>query len=458
MKNNKPVFESFNEFIKLIYEAEGDDAIDFRNFLSSNSSFLDADAKKGFDAARISATKAILSNLDTEVLNNYTNDALGNLDGWIKGSIELNNQPNATQISEKTTTEVKTVIYPSLINGKVSLTSDLISPLNGSSKLDASLEAGAFGDINDLLTQINILNINSVTDLETQRINKKGWTRNANRPGAVDESKGKKWRTYKGTDYIFCTGALNQIIISSIASGIDVSNNSRAYPGDEAKILPQLAFKNKTANKEKDKKAYSTLVLYGIGNIVQGAGDTIPSTFIKKDFTTETVIGKIKAYQVPIDGGDAMFDQSSATINAKNKVEINKILTAALAPLAGKPESIVITGGASYEPDGQGPINKKLVVDRANAVKTYLETLYPELKGVITVNDKDFSKIQATDKTAEYEEFRKVYLDIKGVLQGETYTVDKEIEYLVDGEIKCDSVEIIQYAISFEFDLPNDKE
>ena len=52
----------------------------------------------------------------------------------------------------------------------------------------------------------------------------------------------------------------------------------------------------------------------------------------------------------------------------------------------------------------------------------------------------------------------KVYLDIKGVLQGETYTVDKEIEYLVDGEIKCDSVEIIQYAISFEFDLPNDKE
>ena len=160
----------------------------------------------------------------------------------------------------------------------------------------------------------------------------------------------------------------------------------------DAKIIPQLAFKNKTANQKKDKKAYSTLLLYGIGNIVQGAGDTIPSTFIKKDFTKETVIGKTKDYQVPIDGGDAMFDKGSTTINTKNKVAINKILTAALAPLAGKPESIVITGGASYEPDGQGPINKKLVVDRANAVKTNLETLYPELKGVITVNDKDFSK------------------------------------------------------------------
>jgi hypothetical protein len=153
-----------------------------------------------------------------------------------------------------------------------------------------------------------------------------------------------------------------------------------------------------------------------------------------------------------------MFAQGEAKINTTNKANIDKVLTAALAPLAGKPESIIITGGASYEPDGQGPINKKLVVDRANAVKTYLETLYPDLNGVITVNDKDFSKIQAKDVPGEYEKYRKVYLKIKGVLLGDSYTVDKEIEYLVDGEIKADSVEIIQYAITFEFDLPKDKE
>jgi len=135
----------------------------------------------------------------------------------------------------------------------------------------------------------------------------------------------------------------------------------------------------------------------------------------------------------------------------EHKIEIDKMLSAALAPLAGKPESIVITGGASYEPDGQGPINKKLVVDRANAVKTYLETLYPELKGLITVNDEDFSKIQAKDEPKEYEKFRKVYLDIKGVLQGASYEEKKDIEYLVNGEIKADTVEIIQYAITLEF-------
>ena len=460
MKNNKPVFESFNEFIKFIYEAEGDDAMDFKAFLSSNSSFLDADAKKGFEAARISATKAILSNLTPDNLKSTIDQILGGLDGWIKSGIAGNDEyKDSSQMSEKTTSEVKTVIYPALINGKVALTSNYeVAFTDFSGELEDSLTSGEFADINDLLTQININNIYRLEYTKWDTQYGKEWVDGGEWPNAGKNN--KEWATYAKSDYILKSGAMNQDIISSIASGIDVNSNLRAYPGNEAKIIPQLAFKNKTANKsikKEDVKAYTTLVLYGIGNIVQGAGDTIPSTFIKKDFTTETVIGKVKAYQVPIDGGDAMFDSGSATINAKNKVEINKILTAALAPLAGKPESIVITGGASYEPDGQGPINKKLVVDRANAVKTYLEALYPALKGVITVNDKDFSKIQATDTPADYEKFRKVYLDIKGVLQGETYTVDKEIEYLVDGEIKCDSVEIIQYAISFEFDLPNDK-
>jgi flagellar motor protein MotB len=463
MKNNKPVFESFNEFIKFIYEAEGDDAMDFRTFLSSNSSFLDADAKKGFEAARISATKAILSNLTPDTLKEVLGNILGGLDSWIKTGLAANDEnKDSSQMSEKTTSEVKTVIYPALINGKVSLTSNYDVPFSDfSGKLDDSLTAGEFADINDLLTQINIANIYRLEYTKWDSEDGDLYVDGGEWPNTNGKGKNKEWATYAKSDYIFKSGAMLQYVISSIASGIDVNSNAQAVPGNEAKIIPQLAFKNKTANKsikKQDEKAYTTLVLYGIGNIVQGAGDTIPSSFIKKDFTTETVIGKVKAYQVPIDGGDAMFAQGSATINTKNKVAIDKILTAALAPLAGKPESIVITGGASYEPDGQGPINKGLVVDRANAVKTYLEALYPALKGAITVNDKDFSKIQATDTPADYEKFRKVYLDIKGVLQGETYTVDKEIEYLVDGEIKCDSVEIIQYAISFEFDLPNDKD
>lgn len=450
MKNNKPVFESFNAFVRFINEAD-DAPMDFTTFLSSNQSFLDADAKKGFEAAKISATKAILFNTSKKTLNGFIGDQLGNLDNMIKDAITANNEDKGNvQITENTTTEVKTIIYPALINGKVALTADVDEfdydqYYTSNKKLDDSLVRGAFPDINDLLTTMNLSNIEALKFPE----------------GVYSKGKYSNWKVYDKTDYIAFTGASDQQLIASIASGISVGYNWDAYSGQDSNIIPQLAFKNKTANKslkKEDEKAYTTLVLYGIGEIVQGGGGTIPASFIKKDFTKETVIGTSEAYQVPIDGGDAMFAQGSATINTKNKVAIDKILTAALAPLAGKPESIVITGGASYEPDGQGPINKKLVVDRANAVKTYLETLYPELKGVITVKDKDFSKIQATDTPADYEKFRKVYLDIKGVLQGASYTEDKEIEYLVDGEIKSDSVEIIQYAISFEFDLPNDKD
>ena len=445
MKKTGPVFESFNSFVSFLNE-KAEAPMDFKGFLSSNSSFLDADAKKGFDAARLAATKAPLANKGT--LSAVSGEALGDLNTFIKRQIDGNNEyPDNEQITEKTTTQVNKVIYPALINGKVNLGDDITVDTNirsGLKALDSAIGEGKWVDINDLLTWVNLENL---------------WQSNS---GPDDlKGKGKKWSVYtKGdaSNYVAYTGAEDQQVISSIASGIIFSDNGYAIPGRDSKIIPDLSFEKKNANKKGDKRVYRTFLLYGVGNIVQGAGDTIPDTLIKKDFSKEVVMGALKDDQVPLDGGDAMFKKGSAELNVANKAKIDKLISAALAPLAGKPESIVITGGASYEPDGQGPINKKLVVDRANAVKTYIETLYPELKGVITVNDKDFSKIQAKDVSAEYEKYRKVYLDIKGVLQGDSYTIDKETEYLVDGEIKADTVEIIQYSISIEYDLPNDKE
>jgi hypothetical protein len=442
MKNNRPVFESFSAFVNFINEAEA--PMDFKGFLSSNSSFLDADAKKGFDAARLVSTKAPLS--QGKGLSSMIGEDLGSLNSYIKDLIDDNNKnPQGVQTTEKTTTEVKKVIYPALVNGKVNIAEAASVNAVIDSRLPKAVKANSNGswiDINDLLNLINLDNLLYINE----------------RPTSVDY-KGKKWKEKEGyKDFALNTGAEGQNLISSIASGINFVDNGNAIPGKSAKILPELAFSKKDANSRDDKKVYRTLILYGVGNIAQGEGDTIPDTFVKKEFTKETVTGAVKAYQVPVDGGDAMFEQGSAKLNMKNKANIDKLLTAALAPLAGKPESIVITGGASYEPDGQGPINKKLVVDRANEIKTQLETLYPDLKGVITVKADDFSKIQAEKVPAEYEKYRKVYLDVKGVLLGDSYTIDKETEYLVDGEIKADTVEIIQYAISLEFDLVNDKE
>ncbi len=443
MKNSKPVFESFSSFVKFVNEA-AEAPMDFKSFLSSNSSFLDADAKKGFDAARLAYDKSPTSASESKVAP-ILGKGLAGLNDKIKDSIESNSDyPDRAQITEKTTTEIKKVVYPALINGKVQLNAGISLPgsVDGG-ELEKIMDDSAWVDINDLLTFVNLSNIYLADSF----------------PGGDARKKYKKWYTPKSNkNYIADTGAHDQFLIASIASGINFDGNYSAIPGDDTKIIPDLAFSKKNANKSDDTRAYSTFVLYGVGNVVQGGGDTIPDTLIKKDFTKEVVTGAVKEYEIAVDGGDAMFAQGKAEINTKNKANIDKVLTAALAPLAGKPESIIITGGASYEPDGQGPINKKLVVDRANAVKTYLETLYPDLKDVITVSDKDFSKIQAKDVPGEYEKYRKVYLKIKGVLLGDSYTIDKEIEYLVDGEIKADSVEIIQYAVSLEFDLPKDKE
>jgi len=441
MKNNRPVFESFNSFVRFINEAK-EAPMDFKSFLSSNSSFLDADAKKGFDAARLAYDKSPTSASDSKIAP-LMGKQLGDLNNAIKSAIDENVEyPDRVQITEKTTTEIKKVVYPALINGKVQLAASIGLPSGADGgELEKMMKDSAWIDINDLLTLVNISNLYYSVDF----------------PYGSSDKKYKKWYSGK-SDYIYNSGAHDQFLIASIASGINFNGNSSATPGKDSKVIPDLTFAYKTANKNDDARAYSTFVIYGVGNVVQGGGDTIPDTLIKKDFTKDIIKGEVKAYQVPIDGGDAMFEKGSAKLNLKNKANIDKLLTAALAPLAGKPESIVITGGASYEPDGQGPINKKLVVDRANEVKTYLETLYPDLKGVITVKADDFSKIQAKDVPGEYEKYRKVYLDVKGVLLGDSYTIDKEIEYLVDGEIKADSVEIIQYAITLEFDLPKDKE
>ena len=445
MNKSRPVFESFNAFMRFINEAKIA-PMDFDTFLSSNSSFFDANAKLAFDAMKIAATRAPLSNTDKGVqLQSSSSNILGAFDACVKdiiaGNKETNDSGQSLRMTGKTTTEVKKFVYPALVNGKVVLTSYVEDfPFCSLKPLRASLESGSRADLNDLLTSVNLNNLHyGAKDVPYGYFE------------YPDPAPKKVWVRAEDKVHINYTGAYTQRIISSIASGIDFGNNDYGYGTDQAPIIPELDFERRNAGKIEDEKAYRTFVLYGVGNIVQGAGDVIPATLVKKDFTTTTVPGTAEPYQVPIDGGDAMFEQGSATMNTKNKVAIDKMLTAALAPLAGKPESIVITGGASYEPDGQGPINKKLVVGRANAVKTYLETLYPELKGLITVNDKDFSKIQAKDEPNEYEKFRKVYLDIKGVLQGASYTEKKDIEYLVDGVINADTVEIIQYAITLEF-------
>ena len=93
----------------------------------------------------------------------------------------------------------------------------------------------------------------------------------------------------------------------------------------------------------------------------------------------------------------------------------------------------------------------------STTVQKSLENTTNGMAEEVKVDDKDFSKIQKTDDPDEYPNFRKVYLKVKGVLQGDSYTIETPIDIVVNQPILADSVEIIQYSISLEYSLPKFK-
>jgi outer membrane protein OmpA-like peptidoglycan-associated protein len=446
MKTTRPVFESFGAFVDFLKSDSLNEAttpsMGWKEILSNLAGFLDDGAKKAFNSAKLAYNKAPMyqSSKFKKASTAKLGQVLGELDSKINNALDNNNKAEGMQMSETTSTEVKTFTYSTLINGKVKVADVPAFATYASSGCVPGdyFDNGKWVDLNDLITALNFENL----------------TYSDSDPNAEDTKKNDKWFPIKSEDdYVSYSGAFQQNLISSVAAGFVVNDNNIGTPKNSAKVIPALAFANKDASKITDNPTKVTTILYGIGNITQAAGEEIPDTLIKKEMTTEVVPGTVKEYETSITGDDKMFDQGK--INIKNKAGIDKAISAALSPLAGAPESIVITGGASFE--GGLELNKKLVVERAKAVQVYMEGLYPALKGKITVAETDFSKIQTKDVPAEYEQYRKVYLKIKGVLQGDSYTIDKEITYSVDAPINADTVEIIQYAITREFTLPNFK-
>jgi hypothetical protein len=443
MKTTRPVFESFGAFVDFLKkDVINEENLDFKGILNSLSGFFDGDAAKAFESARLAYSKAPVVQLNYKVSNERLGKVLGEIDKRINSDIEYNNEDkNGVQLSEKTSTEIKTFTYDMLINGKVKVSS---YPSEGDNPIlyfmtETYLKPGKFVDINDLITWLNLKNLRATNQSPDKSV------------GQSSEEKGNVWDEIAGEEFVISTGASDMYLISSTAAGFAIGYNGSSTPTESSNIIEALAFTNKNANKVTDNPVKITTVLYGVGKITQGAGKEIPDTLVKKQMTTTIVPGVVKEYETSISGDNKMFAQGK--INIENKAGIDKAITAALSPLAGVPESILITGGASYE--GDLGFNKTLVVERAKAVKDYMEGLYPELKDKIKVAETDFSKIQTKDEPEKYTEFRKVYLKIKGVLQGDSYTIETPITYTVDAPINADTVEIIQYAITREYTLPN---
>jgi len=447
--NTRPVFESFSDFVDFLsddedYVLEESDGSGLRlfegkeitvsDFMSRLSSFLDKTAKSAFEGFKLalegsplytsSAGKEYLIATKTEL-----NDLATRIENY-----QAKEDKNGIAI-EALETHVEEIVITQMVSGKIKLVK--LPYMSGVTSAD--IKQNEWNTLEDVLSYVNTSNI-------------------TNSAFPVLSKNGKKWAVGKESKAVINSGAAYQRVVSDISTGV---NFVKIPLGDKfPKILQPTNGSNvfDLGSAVYMKKAAKTsiiqrqIVIYTVKKVNAGQGDQIPSTYVKKEFSTFYVQGDIKEVDRSLSGTDAMFDQGVATLKKSNE-ELTKQAIDQLFGEFNYIESIEITGGASFE--GGLELNKKLVVGRANTTKTLLETMHPELKGKVTVNDKDFSKIQATDDKAKYPEFRKIYMKVKGSSMGEGKQITEERNVIVGGTIKSDKVTLNQYILNMEFTLPN---
>jgi hypothetical protein len=449
--NVKPVFENFSDFVDFLsdddeYVLEGSEGSGLRlfegkeitveEFMSRLSSFLDKAAKAAFDGFKLTLsgsplytskdgsnflakTKTELDELATRIENYQDKEDKNGI------SIELlDTHQEEIVISQMVSGKIKVVKLPSLAEANADPTR-------------AFLKNNEWNSLEDVLSFVNTANISTTFPY-------------------LGKNK-KKWVLTKDTKSVAGAGSYLQRVISDISTGVNFvkipygANPPVIFASKNASNCQDLDSTKTYVKASKYNFVQKQIVIYTVKNLKVGKGDEIPGTYIKKEFSTIYVDGAITEVDRSLSGTYAMFDQGVATLKKSNEESTKKAIDQLLGEF-NYIESIEITGGASFE--GGLELNKKLVVDRANTTKTLLETIHPELKGRVTVNDKDFSKIQPTDVSKDYPKWRKIYMKVKGSILGEKQKITKERDVVVGGPIYSDEVTLNQYIINLEFGKP----
>ena len=451
----RPVFESFNDFVyslnNSINEAEESGQDPFTKFMID---FGDSGvpAKEAFDAAnQVLLLSPRISPGDYEAISSHIFahkqlQSAGRLQRLLTGGTKSDSDVKLGTVE----VEKKSIKYNSIINGKVLLKKyrkigDYTKDRYTGSIVDGETigddASRVYVDLYDLFTAANVDNLSNGIF--------------GSLPSITTEEKGKekgksKWSSYEGmVDY---TGIKDQNLITSVDGGFTLEDKSP---------LESLKTSKLDKNPSTDKTVYQSFVLYGIENYLPmdpNNQNTIPNTYIKKELVE--VSGPSQEYTAPVDCGPNIFPQNETTFTSGKDKEIDMALTNALAPLLGLPTKITILGGASYEtnkddPNKGGPeskINQALVDGRAEVVAERYRKMYPTIATKITAKKGDYSKIQATDDSSKYEQFRKVYVIVEGVIAGDKKTIENT--FIEKTSIPAGSATIVEYVISFPFTSP----
>ena len=422
---NKPVFESFDEFVQFVYEAnlnEGATFGDLKTLLASLG--LDAKGQQALARAESAVmeakgmvqpaiyTGAIREGRATNVMGNSINNLIGYFKKK-KANVVIDNY-------------VDMIPYDNVVGGKV-VTNE-----------------GERRSLVGLLAEVNYLNAyNKNNGWDRPKVNKDMYWEEAAPEGTVSKvTFGIFGKNARKEGYLNGSGLSDQIVLDNNEGQLSF----RGYV-QGGNILPvtygysEAQVKAEKLGKKDQREDWSGIIaFYYVAKFTPNGGASYEITKVTPieilKSTTEEVFTPI------VLDANALFDVDKSVLKAgaENliKIAMNGLVSAS---------DLEVTGFASQE--GTADRNKTLCEERGKVVADLIAKNYPSL-GAVKVTPFDAGKQIQPANGAEKErpQWRKVTINGKGTRVGSVPTTVKEIVYKpVDNKLKADKIEVGQLLI-----------
>jgi outer membrane protein OmpA-like peptidoglycan-associated protein len=391
---NRPVFESFSEFLKFAIN-EGLKLTDFTELKTT----LAAQGLSSEGGKSLAAIEEVIKQGEGKI----------NLQP-ISNAINSMTRKDVTEITE-INSDLQNMEYKNLLNGSI---------------LDAAGKRVPFAQY---LAKLNASNLGASGKSPIYDSSKKRFVHSEG-----DKSQG---------DFLQGSGPINQFIIVSNEAKLDakryLANNPVKNP-----VLPSsagfLSAPQEVGRKGSDVQSNQYYFYYPVKIVPQGGVEYSSREVIQFVRNKTTTAETLKP--IVIQDDNTLFDVNKSILKEEGKAAI----LAALGNVASA-NSITVTGGASQE--GDKARNEALCKERAKAVADYIKST-PSFSGAdVKVSDK--LDIQPKESTADRKTWRRVTLNVEGEYLA---PVDKSTPELVyratEGENKADLIVIAQ--VIFQFD------
>jgi outer membrane protein OmpA-like peptidoglycan-associated protein len=430
---NKPVFESFDEFVQFVYEANLNESADFGDLKTLLASLgLDTAGQKALarvesvvDEAKGLTQPAIYNGTvregtATRVMGNNINKLIAYFKGK-KADVDVSDA-------------VVTIPYDNVVGGKVVTNNGERRSLVG------------------LLADVNYLNAyNKNNGWDKPRVTKNLYWEEAAPEGKVSKvTFGILGKNAKKEGFLNGSGLTDQLVLDNN----DGQLSFRVYvPGGN--ILPvdytgtskDYVTATKIDKRNETNEWVGVIAFYYVSNFIPNGGvpykitKVAPIEILKS--TTEEVFTPI------VLDANALFDvdKSALKAGAENliKIAMNGLVSAS---------DLEVTGFASQE--GTADRNKTLCEERGKVVADFIAKNYPSL-GAVKVTPFDAAKQIQPAKGAEKERpnWRKVTINGKGTRVGSVPATVKEIVYKpVDNTLNADKIYVGQLLITIKAGKP----